>query len=1030
MATEFGLLGPLVVCCDGVVVAVQPGKQRAVLAALLLNAGRVVSVEELAEVLWGPAPPPSARVTVQNYVKRLRGVLGETGRARICTRPRGYLIEVAAGELDVTRFEALLGTARVAARAASWDTAAVRARAALELWRGEPLADVESELLAAREVPRLAELRLQAVEARIDADLHLGRQAEVIAELQRLTGVYPLREQLHGQLMLALYRCGRQAEALAAYQHARSVLVGELGSEPGAELRELHQQVLAADLVLTVPEPASPAGRSETVVPRELPAAVPHFAGRASELAVLTELLGQAGEQAAGTVVITAIGGTAGVGKTALAVQWAHRAASRFPDGQLYVNLRGYDPGRPVTAADALAGFLRALGLAGQDIPAQPEERAGRYRSLLAGKRVLVVLDNAGEVEQVRPLLPGTPTCAALVTSRDSLAGLVARDGARRLDLDLLPLGDAVGLLRALIGERAAADPGAAAALAVQCSRLPLALRVAAELAAARPAVPLAGLVRELDDQHRRLDLLDADQDPRTAVRAVFSWSYRHLDAGAARAFRLAGLHPGPDLDPYAAAALTGTTLHQAGRLLDQLARAHLIQPAGPGRHGLHDLLRAYARELAADQDTAAERQAALTRLFDHYLYSAATAADTLYPSESGRWRGVAPPDTPAPPLVGPAAARAWLDAGRPSLVAVATYAADHGWPDHAIRLATTLFRYLDVGGHYPERVAIHTCARRAARRTGDRAAEARALTQLGIVDSLQGRCEQATGQFQQALALYRDSGDEFGEARVLSNLGVVCRRQGRYQEATDYYRQARALFCETGHRQSEARALGNLGIVDERLGRYPQAIGHHQHSLALCREIGDRTAEAFALTNLGCVYRRQGHDQQAADHHWQAQRLFHEAGNRYGEACALGNLGDVELQQRHYQQAAGHHQQALALFRESGDRGGEAEALNGLGEVLLATSQPARARAQYAAALGLASQIGDQYEQARAHNGLARSYHATGDQSQARRHWQEALSRYTDLGAPEAGQIRAQLTAADDRGRLAPGEPAHDDTQ
>src|SRR5450755_169459 len=375
---------------------------------------------------------------------------------------------------------------------------------------------------------------------------------------------------------------------------SRSVLVEELGTEPGTGLRDLHQRMLTADPALAVPESVAPAGRSETVVPRELPAAVPHFVRRASELAVLTELLGQAGEQAAGTVVITAIGGIAGVGKTALAVQWAHRAASRFPDGQLHVNLRGYDPGRPVTAADALAGFLRALGLAGQDIPAQPEERAGRYRSLLAGKRVLVVLDNAGEVEQVRPLLPGTPTCAALVTSRDSLAGLAARDGARRLGPGPASAGRCDGPAAGADRRAGRRAPGAAAALAVQCSRLPLALRVAAELAAARPAVPLAGLVSELDDQQRRLDLLDADQDPRTAVRAVFSWSYQHLDAGAARAFRLP----------------------------DQLARAHLIQPAGPGRHGLHDLLRAYARELAADQDTAAERQAALTRLFDHYLYS------------------------------------------------------------------------------------------------------------------------------------------------------------------------------------------------------------------------------------------------------------------------------------------------------------------------------------------------------------------------------------------------------------------------
>jgi DNA-binding SARP family transcriptional activator len=610
---EFCLIGPLTVRCDGAAVPVAPGKQRAVLAALLLDAGRVVPVDELAEALWGPEPPASARVTVQNYVMRLRKALGDAGRDLITTQPGGYLISVPPpGEVDVARFAALVCAARSAARAGAWDAAAAGSRAALALWRGEPLSDVGSEALARREVPRLAELRLQALEARIEADLQAGRQAEAIAEAQALAAEHPLRERLHALLMLALHRDGRSGEALAAYQQARRVLVAELGAEPGTGLRKLHQQILAADPLLAGSRPGRRAagapesgprpegagtgpggvgaggvgpggvrpgaGGAGPVVPRQLPGAVPQFAGRAAELAALTALLDRAGGRAGETMVISAISGTAGVGKTALAVRWAHQVADRFPDGQLYVNLRGYDPDQPVSAADALAGFLSALGVAGPDIPAGADERAGRYRSLLAGRRMLVVLDNAREVEQVRLLLPGASDCVVVVTSRDSLAGLVARHGASRLELGLLPIDDAVALLRALIGGRADADPCAAAALAARCARLPLALRVAAELTAALPGSSLGELVCELAGQ-QRLDLLDAGGDPRTAVRAVFSWSCRYLDADAARAFRLLGLHPGPDFDLYAAAAMIAANAETAARLLGQLARAHLIHP-------------------------------------------------------------------------------------------------------------------------------------------------------------------------------------------------------------------------------------------------------------------------------------------------------------------------------------------------------------------------------------------------------------------------------------------------------------------
>ena len=655
---EFSLLGTLLVSRDGAAVPVPAGRQRVLLAALLLGGGQVLQADELIEVLWGLQPPEAARASLRDYVKRLRTALGDSSHTRIRTQPPGYAISVDADDLDVSRFEALLRAARVAMRTGAWEQAATRAHAALSLWRGEPLADVESEALARREVPRLAELRLQALEVRMDAELRLGGHTEAIPELRRLVGVHPLREQLHALLMLALYRSGLQAEALAAYRDARQILVEKVGSEPGTRLRELHQQMLSGDPVLAVPAPAPPGdGGTAPVVPRVLPGGVQDFTGREDELAALTGLLEQADLRAPGTAVISAIGGTAGVGKTALALHWAHQVASRFPDGQLYVNLRGYDLGSPMPPEDALAWFLRTLGVSGRDIPAGVDECAARYRSLLAGRRMLVLLDNARSVEQVRPLLPASAGCLTLVTSRDSMAGLVAREGARRIELDLLPLADATGLLHTLIGERATTDPGATRALAEGCSRLPLALRVAAERAVASPGTSLASLVDELTDERRSLDLLEADGDQRTAVRAVFSWSYRQLEQAAARAFRLAALHPGPDLDVYSVAALIGGSLEQADSLLGQLVRASLIQPPGPerrsdDRYTRHDLLRAYGRELAIAADPESDRRAALTRLFDYYLHTASVATDTLYPTDRSRHPDLPRPASPVPPAL------------------------------------------------------------------------------------------------------------------------------------------------------------------------------------------------------------------------------------------------------------------------------------------------------------------------------------------------------------------------------------------
>ena len=601
------------------------GPRRRALLGMLAHARQAVSRGALIDGLWGSEPPASAENSVHVYIAGLRRVLEPRRAPRAPSQfltgaGDGYRLRLAPGTLDTE----VLGQRMADARRLVAEDPAAAARAldaALGLWQGASLAGIPGSW-AEIERARLDELRQTATADRIDLMLTLGSHHEALAELAALIRQHPLRERFHGQLMLALYRCGRQADALGAFARARRALADQLGIDPGPALRRLHQQILTADPALDLPQPGGRVRRA--LVPRELPADVDRFTGRSAELAELDQLLAAGGgadrdtATAAGAALICVVAGTAGVGKTALAVHWGHRVRDAFPGGQLYVDLRGYDPGKPVTAAGALAGSLRALGVADQDIPADVGERAACYRSLLDGRRALVVLDNAASVEQVRPLLPGTPSCVVVVTSRDSLPGLVARHGARRLGLDLLPAGDAVGLLRELIGERVAADPVAAATLAAQCARLPLALRVAAELAAAGPDMDLAELAGELADQQRRLDLLDAGGDPRTAVRAVFSWSYRRLPADVARAFRLIGLHPGPDLDTFAAAALTGTSAQQAADLLRQLARGHLIHRAAPGRYAMHDLLRAYAAGAgragagSAGRPPAAERTAAV----------------------------------------------------------------------------------------------------------------------------------------------------------------------------------------------------------------------------------------------------------------------------------------------------------------------------------------------------------------------------------------------------------------------------------
>lgn len=719
------------------------------------------------------------------------------------------------------------------------------------------------------------------------------------------------------------------------------------------------QRRLRAD---TGPAPVPP--------PRQLPSDVDSFTGRDGELARLDEVLADADHTGA-AVATVAVVGCGGVGKTALAVHWAHRVADRFPDGQLWADLRGYDPDQPVAPAEVLAGFLRGLGVADSAIPPGVAERSARYRSLLADRRILVLLDNARDAEQVRDLLPGTSSCLVVVTSRDSLAGLVVRHGARRVPLDTLPPDDAVALLSSLAGDRAEAEAAAVATVAERCGRLPLALRIAAELAAARPHATFGELAGGLADEGQRLNLLDVGTDPRVAVRAVFSWSYRCLPADAARTFRLLGLPPGPHIDQYAAAALIGAAPGDARRLLGVLVRAHLLQEPHPDRYAMHDLLRVWAAERARDEETGAGRAAAMTRLLDHHVHAAATAMTVLHPDDEHRRPRVAGPATATAVPADRAAARGWLDTQRPNFAAVATLAGDpFPWPRQAIQLSAVLWRYLDTGAHYAEAQALHECALSAARHTRDVAAQASALVCLGGVSWRTGRHGEAADRYQRALSLFRDAGDDAGQARALSNLGAVYMESGRYEQAGECLRSALALEQRRGDRTGQAHALNSLGALSGAAGRYDEAVAHLTEALALRRAAGDRVGEATTLTNLGMAYGKVGRPDRAVEHLERAVAISRESGSPVGEARALTTLGNVHADAGRPGRAVGSFQEALARYAGTANPAGEAEVLAGLGAV----------------------------------------YVQVGQGALAERSWRGALTRYDALAMPAADEVREWL--------------------
>jgi DNA-binding SARP family transcriptional activator len=1045
---RLGILGPLLVADDGGnQVMVSAPRQRALLAALLVRANRTVPVEELAELVWDAAPPDGAARTVRSYVVRLRRVVGPAVAARIVTRDPGYRCEVAEDELDMLRFEALCRCGGAAVRGRAWQRARELLAEALGLWRGALLEDIASQALRRECAEQLEQARLRALEWRIEADLHLGRHEELIPELQALACGYPLREHGHAQLILALYRCGRVAEALDAFQRARRVLVRELGVEPGPELRALQEKILAGDAALAEPpqdyEPEAAVGRVLAVIPRQLPPAAGRFTGRAEELRILSELSARIG-QAGDTVVISAIGGMAGVGKTTLAVHWAHQVADRFPDGQLFIDLHGYtQASEPRSAGEVLEAFLRALGVALRRIPEDVEERAALFRQRLAGTRTLILLDNAISEGQVRPLLPGAPGCLVLITSRRRLKGL---DDAYVLALDVLPQADALELLRAVAGpERAAAEDPLLAEIVELCGRLPLALRIAGALLRHRPAWSpehLAGLLR--GQRHRIRMLSDGERD----LGAVLDLSYRSLTPAQQSLFRSLGLLPGPDLDAYAAAALTGTDPADAAFLLEALVDQNLLIQHVPGRYRPHDLIRLHAKALTG-QDPAHDRHSAFGRLLEYYQHTAGRA-DALI-ARAPR----AAPDSPAlahtPLLPDPDAARAWLRTERPNLLAAARYTISHAYGEYAIALLAGLSTLLRADGPWIEAIYLYGAAAATAeslgdlpgqasaltlrgdlraltgnlpdairdlekalqicRGLGDRLGQANALTRLGDVRGLTGNFQDAVRDLDQALQLYRDLGERHGQANALGLLGERRRVAGDLPGAVRNLEEALQLFREVDDRHGQANALSRLGDVRRIAGDFLHAIRDLEGALKLFRDLGERNGQAYVLTWLGEMRRVAGDFPNAISNLEQALHLFRELGEPLGQAGALTWLGRARLSAGDRDGAARHLEEALGLSRRLGARGGEAWTLNHYAAVFIAASDFARARALYQDALHLARQTRQLDDEALALEGIGECYLRTADTESGIAYLRQALEIFERTAMkPDTGRVRASL--------------------
>ncbi|WP_066935357.1 AfsR/SARP family transcriptional regulator [Microtetraspora fusca] len=1036
---EFGVLGPLTVRSDGEAMPLTSGKQQTLLAALLCHANTPVSRARLMEALW-EEPPASAVENLRLYVHRLRRVL--RAPQRITSHGSGYLLTVHPGELDADRFGELAADAGRAREGGDLNRAGELLTEALGLWRGKAYDDIAQTPLIRETAARLEEERLRAVEERADVDLALGRHAEVVPELTLLVEEHPYREVLRRHLMLALYRSGRQSEALDVFRRTRSLLIEELGIEPGPELRLLHEAMLRGDEdLLSPPHPSSP------LVPRELPVDVYGFTGRVAAIEALDEMLAGDRGGTGAPVALAVIAGPAGVGKTALGVHWAQRITHLFPDGQLYLNLRGYSAEPPLRPLEALTVLLRALGTPPQRMPSDTAQAAARYRSLMAGRRMLVLLDNAASAEQVRPLLPGALGCFVVVTSRDRLSGLIAREGARRITLDVLTPAEARELLVSFLGgQRIASEPEAVAEIAERCGWLPLALRIAAARLADRPLQGIADYAAELAEGNP-LAALQIAGDSGTAVRAALDGSYETLSSEERRMFRLLGIAPGMDFTVEAAAAASDRSLDQTVRLLDRLSAAHLLEERVAGRFAFHDLVRLYAQAQANAEDSAEERVVAVRRVYRWYLSAADGAADLLY-SHLLRM-----PPLPAPSVQFEAAhdARRWLDAESVNLVVATVEAAEGGAPREAWHLAMALRGYFWLSGDADAAMTTADAGVAAARAVQDPRGEAGArltlgqtLTRLGRVEEAfgqlgqvieltdrldwpecrasalsalgnlhleRGRLERSAGCYRQALRLNLDRGNVALQAVNLANLAVVALHAGNLEQAVAYCEHVLTRYDMAGSGGHPA-VLNTLGHACHLLGRSEEALGHFEHALEIYRKMGNSVDQPLVLAACATVHRDAGRREQALR---QAESAVHAACGA-GERIQAGVLGDLGSVHRHFGRlpsALRYLQQAQAAAEVVADRLLGTWIRIELAATRLAAGDVAAATADAEHALALAKDAGYRLWEGRALLVLAEADLILGRVERAAERAASALALHRETGH-SLGQGQALLLLAD----------------
>jgi DNA-binding SARP family transcriptional activator len=929
---RFSLLGPLVADGAGGQLAIAGPRLRVLLAALLLHANIPVPAGELAEMVWDGSPPSGAVVTLRSYVRRLRSAV-DPGGAQIAAVEPGYVIRVEQAELDVLEFEAHCRDARAALRASEWADASASAMRALGLWRAVPLLDVPAEALRGEFVPRLERLRLQVLEDRFDAGLRLGQHQELIPQLLDTAAQHPLQERFHAQLMLALASTGRRAQALHAYQQARRALIDELGIEPGPELRGIHQRVLAGDTAamtkgsdaiqpgevpgttLTSAQAGSAGGlAAEAPVrapagPAQLPADTADFTGREAQASYLCNALASHDVASGpGMVRVVVVAGPAGFGKTTLAVHAAHQVRDLFPDGQLYVHLSGASS-QPAAPGEVLARLLRDLGVDNGKIPEGEEERAALYRTRLTGRRVLIVLDDARDAAQVRPLLPGSASCAVVVTTRNRVPDLL---NTGLVDLGALPEAEALELFSRAAGDaRPAAEPEATAEVLRACAGLPLAVRICAARLAVRRQWPIATMAVRLRDERRRLDELQAGD---LEVRASFQVSYDSLGGGRRRAdpariFRLLGLWQGQRISLPAAAALSGERAEDVAGALEELVDASLLESPEPDWYQFHDLLRLFAIERAQAEETGEARREAVSRLLQWYLATATVAADLLSPHRYRILEDDPPP--PGPPID----ALAWYDGERENVIAAIRQAAAARLRDLAWRLPAALFPLFLRRHDWADCVTAHRIAVSSARTAGLRKGEARALQNLGGGLAAVGEME-AFACLEEASAIWRETGDLVGEAQTTISITFACYKLRGPQEAYDHSLPGLELLRNAGNPALLGLGLSNHGDLCRILGRADEGTECLREALAIWTAIGRGSGQANALENLGRIDLDSGRLHEAIASLSEAHRLQVTEGHLEAQAVALRYLGEARHRTGQTDQARESLEAALALFK------------------------------------------------------------------------------------------------------------------